>query len=256
MLDALAGCGLLLAAAAIGAACDGGKKDNKPASTGSAATKKAIDAATAATIEGVILFTGTPKAPLSIDITLPECKKAHPEAVELRQVAVTEGKLANSFVYVKEGLEPYAFDAPAGEVVIDQKGCMYDPYVVGVQVGQKLVFVNSDTFNHNVNGRPEHNTSFNVAMPSRGMRIERTFDETEVAFKTKCDVHPWMVAWVGVVAHPHFKVTGADGAFSFSGVPPGDYVVEAWHEIHGTQQQKVTVSAKATAKVELTFSGG
>jgi hypothetical protein len=226
---------------------DGGTKSNTP--------KKPIDAATAGTIEGAVLFEGTPAPPRKIEMTLPECRAVHPEPVDFYEVSVKDGKLKNSFVYVKQGLEDYEVAAPSGEVVIDQKGCMYEPYVTGVQVDQKLVLLNSDAFNHNVNARPENNTAFNVAMPRKGMRIDRVLDEPEVMIKMKCDIHPWMLAWIGVVAHPHFKVTGEDGAFTFKGLPPGDYVIEAWHQVGGKQEQKVKLAPKETKSVQLTFKG-
>jgi hypothetical protein len=90
-------------------------------------------------------------------------------------------------------------------------------------------------------------------MPQRGMRIERILEEPEVMIKTKCDVHPWMLAWIGVVPHPHFKVTGEDGLFRFTGVPPGEHVIEAWHQIYGKIGQKVTLSPQGAQKIELTF---
>ena len=237
-------------------ACDKDKKKDGRVTGGTAAVqKKPVDAGTAGTVEGVVRFEGKPKPPRKLEMGLPECKAAHPDGVELPVTAAVDGKLANAFVYVKQGLEAYSFDAPKGEVVVDQKGCMYDPYVAGVEVGQKLVFVNSDAFNHNINGQPKENTAFNVAMPQKGMRVERIFDAPEVMFKIKCDVHPWMLGWIGVVDHPHFKVTGADGAFSFKGLPSGELTIAVWHEIGVEQTQKVTLAAKETKRIELSFKG-
>jgi hypothetical protein len=245
---------ILLAIVAFGCN-DSSKKDGPGGSKTSSAPKKPIDAATAGTIQGAVSFEGNPPPPRKIEMTLPECRAVHPEPVDLHEVAVKDGKLINAFVYVKQGLEDYAFDAPSGEVVLDQKGCMYSPYVIGVQVDQKFVLLNSDTFNHNVNSRPEENSPYNIAMPRQGMRVERVFEDPEVMMKVKCDVHPWMLAWVGAVAHPHFKVTGADGAFEFKGLPPGDYVIEAWHQTGGKQEQKLKLGPKETKRADFTFKG-
>jgi plastocyanin len=166
------------------------------------------------------------------------------------QVLVEGGKLANAFVYIAEGLADYSFDPPAGEVVIDQVGCIYRPLVVGVRVGQQLTFVNSDPVLHNVHTMPQENRGSNLSMPTRGMRLSRKFNEPEVMIRTKCDVHPWMRAFIGVVGHPFFAVTGPDGAFRFDGVPPGDYVVQLWHETLGVQTQKVTVPDKGAARAD------
>ena len=69
----------------------------------------------------------------------------------------------------------------------------------------------------------------------------------------KCDVHPWMFAWVGVVDHPFFAVTGADGSFSLEGLPPGTYTIEAWHESLGAQTQTVTIGEQETGDITFLF---
>ena len=86
------------------------------------------------------------------------------------------------------------------------------------------------------------------------MRLERTFDAPEIMVPFNCDVHSWMNAYVGVVDHPYFSVSGQDGNFDISSLPPGDYVVEAWHEELGTQTQNVTVGEGATVELNFTFA--
>ena len=71
----------------------------------------------------------------------------------------------------------------------------------------------------------------------------------------RCDVHGWMNAYAGVVAHPFFAVSKADGSFEIKGLPPGSYTIEVWHEQLGTQTQKVTVDAKAGATANVSFKG-
>jgi hypothetical protein len=107
---------------------------------------------------------------------------------------------------------------------------------------------------HNVRTSPVQNDSTNFAMPTRGQRRTKTFDSPEVAIKTGCDIHPWMRSYIGVVAHPFFAVTGADGAFAFDGVPPGSYVVEAWHEVYGRVSKKLTLKAKGAQSLALSFT--
>ena len=70
----------------------------------------------------------------------------------------------------------------------------------------------------------------------------------------KCDVHKWMNSYAGVVDHPYFAVTSTDGSFSLPNLPPGDYVVEAWHERFGTQEMSVTVGESATAEANFSFT--
>jgi hypothetical protein len=71
------------------------------------------------------------------------------------------------------------------------------------------------------------------------------FDKSEAPFKVKCDVHPWMGAFIGVFDHPYFAVTGDDGSYVISGLEPGDYIIEAWHEKLGSQTANVTVGDSA-----------
>ena len=167
---------------------------------------------------------------------------------------VKDGKLQNAFVWIKTGLDGYKGPAaPAEPVVMDQSGCMYHPHVVGARVGQKVVFLNSDAVLHNVRSVAEANAPFNDMMSSKGMRLEKVFDKTEVPVRAKCDVHPWMSAFVGVVPHPFFAVSGAGGDVTLANVPEGEYEVEAWHEVFGRQTGKARVKARETAQITLTF---
>jgi hypothetical protein len=69
----------------------------------------------------------------------------------------------------------------------------------------------------------------------------------------KCDVHSWMNAYLGVVSHPYYGITGKEGTFELKNLPPGQYVIEAWHEKYGTQTQTVTVAEKEMKQVEFSF---
>ncbi len=166
---------------------------------------------------------------------------------------VQDSKLQNAFVWVKEGLEGYAYEPSSEEVVVDQRGCIYEPRVVGVQVKQPLTFVNSDTTNHNVHTVPKKNRGTNFSMPKQGMRTTKTFKKQEVMVKTKCDVHPWMGAWIGVVRHSGFAVSSADGTYEITGLPPGDYLLEVWHEKLGDSTQRVTLSPSGEVTVDFSF---
>ena len=138
--------------------------------------------------------------------------------------------------------------------MFDQQGCRYRPHVFGIRVGQTLTIRNSDATLHNIHATPAANPEFNMGQPIQGMEFERTFDAPEVMVPFQCDVHSWMNAYVGVLDHPYFAVTGDDGGFDISELPPGDYVVEAWHEELGTQTQNVTVGEGGTAEVSFTFT--
>lgn len=207
----------------------------------------------AATLSGSVQFEGTAPESKVVDMGAdPTCKSAHSGPVYMEDVLVNEnGTLKNVFVYVKEGLEGQTFEKPKEKVVLDQLGCRYTPRVFGLQVGQKLEILNTDPTLHNVHGMPKNSKEFNLGMPIKGMKLKRTFDTPEVMVKFKCDVHPWMRAYAGVLPHPFYAVTGDDGSFEIKDLPDGDYVVEVWHEKYGTKSQEISISGAATAEFSL-----
>jgi plastocyanin len=209
----------------------------------------------AGTLSGTAVFEG--KAPSLKPIQMgadPTCAKMHSTPVTPELLVLGDGQtMANVFVQVKS---PPASKAAASSspVVIDQKGCMYAPHVVGVRVGQPLQFRNSDGILHNVHGLPKANREFNLGMPATLEEKDTTFNKPEPFFPVKCDVHPWMQAYVAVMTHPYFDVTAKDGKFQIADLPDGTYTLEAWHEKLGTQSQQVTVSGGKAAPVTFTFA--
>lgn len=208
-----------------------------------AALLGAVQMLSAADITGKITLKGTPPpnptAPLD-----PNCGKMHPEGMKVPLYLVgADGALADVFVYIKEGASKGA--AAAEPAVLDQKGCEYTPYVSGLQTGQKLLVKNSDDVLHNVHAQPmvAGNKESNMAELPKSKPLEFTFANPEVLLKFKCDVHPWMFSYVGVVDHPYFAVTDKDGNFKIANVPAGSYTVEAFHRKAGKSDQKVTVGA-------------
>ena len=238
---------LVLAAAA---ACGGGGGDAAPA----AVAAPAFDPATAGNLSGMVMFEG--ELPEAEELRMnsdPNCAELATNTLSNAFVG-SDGHLGNVFMYVKEGLEGQRFPAPSESVAINQQGCRYTPHVMGIQVGQTLQITNSDPTLHNIHATPSANAEFNMGQPIQGMQFERTFENAEVMVPFRCDVHGWMNAYIGVLDHPYFAVTGVDGMFDISTLPPGDYVIEAWHEQLGTQTQNVTVATGQTAEVSFTFS--
>lgn len=210
--------------------------------------------AQAATITGKIAFEGQAPEAQAIKMDADaNCKLAHPEGAKSEEVVVnSNGTLKNVFVYVKEGLSGQKFDAPKDSVKFDQKGCQYSPRVLGIQVGQPLEILNSDPTLHNVHSLATQSQQFNLGMPIQGMKLKKTFTAPEIMVKVKCEVHPWMAGYIGVLEHPFYAVSGDDGSFSINNLPPGEYVIEAWHEKYGAQTQAVSIAADGDAK-ELSF---
>lgn len=211
----------------------------------------------ASTINGVVKFEGQAPAMAAIKMDAdPVCVKNN-EGKEVKSEALVLGDgntLGNIFVRVKSGLPSGGtYTAPTEPVVLDQKGCMYAPRVVGLMVGQPIEILNSDGTLHNVHGFAKANPEFNDAMPKFKKKIDKKFSAEEVLFPVKCDVHPWMQGYIGVVSHPFFAVTKADGKFSLQNLPAGKYEIEAWHEKMGTQVQTVEIKDGETKDLSIVF---
>lgn len=213
--------------------------------------------ALAGSVTGVARWEGTdPDGVIQMDAD-PTCLLLHDQEVYTEQVVHDDqGNLANVFVYVKGGLGAGRWPVPEEPHLLVQKGCIYSPHVSGLMVGQDLVIRNDDETLHNVHALPTANREFNQGQPIQGMEMTRTFDKPEVMVRFKCDVHPWMSAYMGVLEHPFFAVTGADGSYSIDGLPAGTYELEAWHEELGTRTSSVTVTDDGSAEAGFDFSGG
>jgi plastocyanin len=166
--------------------------------------------------------------------------------------ASADGSLANAFVKL-EGTFPRT-QVPTEPVVVDQRGCVYHPRIVGARVGQLLRIKNSDNVLHNVHGITTHTNSFNVGQPMSGMQYDFRLKDEEM-LKIICDIHRWMTAYVGVVTHPYFAVSAADGSFTISGVPSGRQTISVWHERFGTLKQTADVKPGATTTVTFAYTG-
>src|SRR2546425_3539109 len=220
------------------------------------AKERPADPQGGATIAGKIKFTGTKPANPKIDMTEePKCKaKYQAPPTEEAVVVNPNGTLANVFVYVKSGLAAsYQAPAPAGAVTLDQDGCRYHPHVLGIMVGQNLEIKNSDGILHNIKAKGTKNRPFNISQPTT-MTSTRTFTAPEVMVPLECNVHGWMHAWLGVLPHSFYGVSGLDGGFSVKGLAPGPYTIEAWHEKDRTQTATVTVAGSETKAQGFTFA--
>ena len=244
---------------AVLAACGGGQKGGggAPADTAAPAAQPAAAAPTGGgTVTGMVKFTGTAPANPSIDMSEEAaCKAKHTGAVVDPQVVVGNGMLANAFFYVKSGLPAgTTYPVPSTPATIDQDGCLYHPRIFGVMVGQPIEIRNSDPVLHNIKAVPTANRGFNISQPTAGMKTTRTFATAEVMVPFQCNVHGWMHAYVGVLTHPFYAVSGEDGAFTIKGLPAGTYELEAWHEKLGTRTMTVTVTEGGTATAEFSFT--
>ena len=214
-------------------------------------------ASAASTITGIITFDGKAPTlrPLAMDAD-PDCAKKHTAPVANEMLALGSGStVGNVIVWVSKGLPAgKTYPAPTTPVVIDQNGCQYKPHVMGIMVGQPYRILNSDGILHNIHTLPKLNTSFNRGQPATVKEMTTTFPKPEGMFQIKCDVHPWMSAYIGVFTHPFFAVTKPDGKFSIAGLDAGTYEITAWHERLGTQTASITVTGSDTKTQDFKFA--
>ncbi|MGH9546019.1 MAG: carboxypeptidase regulatory-like domain-containing protein [Terriglobales bacterium] len=215
-----------------------------------AAAATPIDPATAASVSGTVSFDGTAPKASKIDMSQDAACKGTNTA---ETIVVDGGKLANVFVYVKDGLGDRTFDVPKEAATIDQKGCRYHPHVLGVMAGQNIEIRNDDETTHNIHPTPKDNREWNESQPPKSPAIEKDFAREEIMLPVKCNQHPWMKMYINVVKTPFYAVTGADGKYEIKGLPPGDYTLGFVQEKLGEQDQKVTLAAKDSKTVDLAF---
>jgi len=218
------------------------------------------------TISGVVSYNGAAPEGKKIDTSAdPACTSKSPD-LKTEEWMVKDGKLANTFVYIKDGsladgskIGTYTFAAPSGAATLDQNGCHYKPHVLGVMAKQPITITNADPTTHNIHFTPKNNPDWNQSQPNGASALTHTLNAPEVSpslVQVKCNQHPWMKSYVGVLKHPFFAVTAEDGSFTIKGVPAGKYTVVAWHEGGATGSEKtmeVTVPASGAGKADFSF---
>ncbi len=208
------------------------------------------------TVSGKVVFEGQAPAPQPIHFGAErQCALMHGDKMPVNEDLVVNpnGTVRWTLVYVKEGVTgPYT--APDEAVVIDQVGCVFVPHAAAAMKGQKVTFKNSDPVLHNVRDMPKMSKAFNIAQPVQGMTTTKTIDTAETGIQLRCDVHFWMRSYLHVLDHPFYAVTGEDGTFELKGLPPGDYVIEAWHEKLGTRTASVKIEEGKGATADLIFT--
>jgi hypothetical protein len=214
----------------------------------SAVLTAGLSAPAMADLTGKVTFAGKPPEAKQIDMSgVKECNDKHPDPVYEQTMVVGEkGELANVVVSIKKEDSPDLAGEPSKDAaVLDQKGCMYSPHVLAMCVGQPLVVKNDDEFLHNVHSLAQENPNFNFGQPNKddGKTVDQAPKAKEY-IRIKCDVHPWMSAYLAVFEHPFFAVSGEDGAYTIKGLPDGEYTVQFWHEKLAT----TPVEAKVTIK--------
>ena len=217
-----------------------------------------VGASATGQIVGTVKLDGPTPHQKPIDMSKdPVCVQARGGApATMENVVVgTNGGLANVVVYISQGLTGNEAGTPSQPATIDQKGCQYVPHVVALNIGQHMTVLNSDKTAHNIHPQPSPgggNAQWNKSQTAGSSPIDIAWTNQEVAIPVKCNIHPWMHAYIAVVKGP-FGVSNDSGSFKLDNVPPGTYTLTAWQETYGIQTQNVTVAAGKPAAVSFAF---
>jgi len=202
------------------------------------------------TITGVVTFKGTPPAPQSIKVDKDKkvCGKT-PMVSQALLVGKKKG-IQNAVVRLTDITKGKPLKIET--ILLDQKGCRFQPHVLMAQAGGSVEVVNDDPLTHNIHTFSFENAQLNQAQPkgSPKLTIEPTIPET---IKVQCDIHKWMEGWMIVSEHPYYALTDRNGKFTLTNVPPGTYTLEIWHEMLGLVNQTVTVKAQKSVNVSATL---
>lgn len=220
---------------------------------------RAIDPTTTGTVSGTIKLDGIPPKPRNINMAaVPRCAKQHRDDPAQTEDVVPgdNGTLQNVVVYLTGDFSEYTFDIPQTAVTLDQSGCQYQPHVLALMTYQPLVITTSDAVEHNIHPVPKNNSEWNFTERTGAPPARQNFAHPEVAIPVKCNIHAWMKAYIAVMDNPYFAVTGQDGSFTLRNVPPGNYMLTAWHETYGTVQESLVLSANESKTVSLSFKAG
>ena len=245
----------------LGSSC--GNKTETNENAGSSTEKVKYSKGDEGTISGTIAYTGAAPENAKIDTSADaQCTSKSPNLTAETWI-VKDGKLANAFVYIKDGtidgkkVDEYGWNGPTGAATLDQNGCHYKPHVLGVMAKQEINITNSDPTTHNIHFLQGKNPDWNQSQPNGAAPLKHQLNTPEQMAQVKCNQHPWMKAFIGVMRHPFFAVSDETGKFTISGVPPGKYTVVAWHEAAtgpGTEKtMEVTVPAKGSATADFSF---
>jgi plastocyanin len=209
------------------------------------------------TVSGVVHLGGpAPKLPAHA-VTKDTASCGH-DTPDESVVVGKAGSLRNVVVFVKDA-HFEGKPAPVTGAALDQKQCRYAPHVQALTVGTPLALMNNDAILHNIHANDSGMTVFNVAMPLKGQKLPIPMRKPGL-LRLQCDAgHSWMSGWIYVFDHPYFAVTDADGSFTIKDVPPGEHVLELWHEpVDGTgpgvrSTANVKITDGGTARLELTM---
>lgn len=244
---------LLLALTVLLPACG---PASEPLPTTEQAELTPVDLEAGARLQGQVSFEGEPPPARPIRMgSEADCAAAHQVPLLAQNILTgSNGGLQNVFVSVWKGLEGKEFAVPSRPAKLDQQGCLYRPHVLGLQSGQELTISNSDPVSHNVHPVPRINFEWNRTQLPGAEELKLVYQKPELMIPVKCNLHPWMRAYLNVVSHPFFGVTGPEGSYEIRGLPSGRYLIVAVHESLGRQEAKMEIEVGQSHQLDFTFS--
>ena len=227
----------------------------KPGAMGPTKQFTQVDYAHGGTVTGVVHFSGPAPKPVAIDMAQDPICAMSGDSMTDSVVVNKQNELANVLVSVQSGLGDKAYPIPREPFIIDQKGCRFIPHVAAIMAGQQVEFTNSDNTMHNVHMTPTApgNNAFDISQGPHGGPVARYFHSPEMMMPLRCNNHPWMHAYLNVLANPFYAVTDANGSFTIKGLPPGTYTLTAVQETLGKKSATVTVKADGTVQQPFSF---
>jgi len=248
--------GLAALLCAVLAGCGAGAGETKKAAVAPPVEYFHPDPGTVASAHGKITFHGQkpPRKVIAMDADQ-GCMNANHGKTVYQETVITGkgGGLANAFVYIKAGLEGKTFEPPKEPVKIAQHGCMFEPRAIGVLAGQMVDVANVDPVSHNFHAMPSNNRDWDQQQSPGAADMQHRFPRPEIMIPVKCNVHAWMRAYIGVMPHPYYAVTGPEGTWEFTNVPPGDYTVAVWHESLGEKTAQLHLDAHGNETLDFTY---
>lgn len=232
--------------------------------TGAHAAYEVTDVSGGGSVTGKVSFSGELPADAVEQIAITKnpdvCGNGNREVV---WVDVKDGALRNTFVFIDKIDSGKDWDDPGDGYLINQKGCRFTPWAQVIRPGD-ITIRNSDMgVLHNINtreligvekGRVVKRTLFNFGQPDPGDIVEQLKTSRSPFIAINCEAHNFMFGFMMAPKHPYAVVVGDDGSFNIGDIPPGEYVLKAWHPRFGIQKTSIIVSDGSASSADFLFS--
>jgi len=199
------------------------------------------------TVEGTIVYRG--EVPIKKIIPTKDRDVCGASREEPRVRVGPNKEVESAVVYLVDVKAGKAWPEQSKPPVLDNVECRFEPEVQVIKAGP-LDVVNKDPVLHNTHGYYGKRTAFNLALPNEGQTIPVELPRAGTV-RVDCDAHGWMEGWVYVVDNPYYAVTGPDGKFKITDVPPGEYKLVAVQHFTGPVEMPVKVTAGQPTNLEI-----